>query len=80
MRYLQGACFFSFGVGDRNILEQTLSQLLLPAGPNANFSEVFALLPYTMNLTISGDLDGAAIRRVELVDGLTALGAPEATV
>ena len=80
MRYMQGACFQAFRVGDRDLLEQTLSQLLLPAGPNANFSEVFALLPYTMNLTISGDLDGAAIRREELVDGLTNLGAPEATV
>ena len=63
-----------------SVLEQTLSQLLLPDGPNANFSEVFALLPYTMNLTISGDLQGSAIRRDELVDGMTGLGAPEATV
>jgi class 3 adenylate cyclase/tetratricopeptide (TPR) repeat protein len=80
MRYLHGACFLAFRVGDRDILEQTLSQLVLPAGPNANFSEVSALLPYTMNLTLAGDLEGAAIRRVELVDGMTALGLPEATV
>ncbi len=80
MRYLQAVCFGSFRVGDRDLMDQTLSQLVLPAGPNANFSEVFALLPYTMRQTISGDLDGAAMRRVELVDGLTALGAPEATV
>ncbi len=80
MRYLQGACFFSFWVGDRDVLEHTLSQLLLPDGPNANLSEVSALLPYTMNLTVSGDLDAAAIRRVELVDGMTSLAAPEATV
>jgi hypothetical protein len=33
-----------------------------------------------MNLTVSGDLQGSAIRRDELVDGMTALGAPEATV
>jgi hypothetical protein len=80
MRYLHGACFLAFRVGDRDILEQTLAQLVLPAGPNANFSEVSALLPYTMNLTLAGDLEGAAIRRVELVDGMTALGLPEATV
>ncbi len=80
MGYLQAVCFGSFRAGDRDVMEQTLSQLILPAGPNANFSEVFALLPYTMSLTVSGDLDGAAARRVELVDGLTALGAPEATV
>jgi tetratricopeptide (TPR) repeat protein len=80
MGYLQGVCFRSFRAGDRDVMEQTLSQLILPAGPNANFSEVFALLPYTMSLTVSGDLDGAAARRVELVDGLTALGRPEATV
>lgn len=33
-----------------------------------------------MNLTVAGDLEGAAIRRVDLVDGMTALGLPEATV
>jgi class 3 adenylate cyclase/tetratricopeptide (TPR) repeat protein len=80
MRYLHGAAFFAFRVGDRDILEQTVSGLQLPAGPNANFIEVSALLPYTMKLTVSGDLDGAAIRRVELVDGMTGLGLPEATV
>jgi tetratricopeptide (TPR) repeat protein len=80
VRYLHGACFQAFRVGDRDVLEHTLSGLHLPAGPNANFSEVGALLPYTMNLTVSGDLEGAAIRRVELVDGLTSLGAPEVAV
>lgn len=78
--YLREACIVSFWVGDREVTEHTLSQLVLPAGPNANFSEVFALVPYTMSLTVSGDLEGAAIRRDELVDGLTILGAPEATV
>jgi class 3 adenylate cyclase/tetratricopeptide (TPR) repeat protein len=80
MRYLQAVCFGSFRVGDRDLMDQTLAQLVLPAGPHANLSEVFALLPYTMSLTISGDLAGAAVSRIELVDGLTALGAPEATV
>jgi tetratricopeptide (TPR) repeat protein len=80
MRYLEAACFGAFRVGDRDIVEQTLSQLVLPAGPNANFGEVFALLPITMSLTVSGDLEAAAIRRVELVDGLTSLGSPEAPV
>jgi tetratricopeptide (TPR) repeat protein len=80
MRYLQGVCFQAFTVGDRSVAEQTLAQAVLPEGPNANLSEIFGLLPYTMHLTISGDLEASAIRRDELVDGMTSLGAPEVTV
>jgi tetratricopeptide (TPR) repeat protein len=80
MHYLRGVCFCSYQAGDRDVLDRALSQLVLPAGPNANFGEVFTLLPITMRLTVSGDLEAAAIRRVELVDGMTSLGSPEATV
>lgn len=80
MGYLQGACFQSFKVGDRAVMDQTLAQLVLPTGPNANLREFFSLLPYTMGLTVSGDLEGAAISRENLINGLTALGTPEVTV
>ena len=81
MRYLQGASFLAFWVGDRDVLEPdavgapaprwSQRQLQRSRRPAAVHHE-----PDDLRVTSQG----AAIRRAELVDGMTGLGAPEATV